>query len=155
MRVEALPAQLSDIDLLAPRMRASDRAEVMASHGHTPRQALEYSLATSTYAWTGWVGDQPVCMFGVTPISVLGGQGSPWLLGSDELCRWPKTFLRRCRPCVAAMLSVYPLLDNLVHDDNVVSKKWLRWLGFKLAPTAVELPGGKFRHFSMRGAGNV
>lgn len=149
MRVEIREARAEDIAPLAERMRPADRDEVWAAHGHTPEQALQVSLDASTMAWTGLVDGEPVCMFGVGPISILGGRGAPWLLGTDKIERWPRTFLRRCRRCVKAMLTVYPTLENFVDDRNEVSKRWLRWLGFEMGQT-VTLPNGTgFRYFRM------
>jgi len=151
MRVEIREARQEDIAALAERMREADRQEVQASHGHTADEALTSSLAASTVAWTGLINGEPICMFGVGPISILAGRGAPWMLGTDLIEKSPKTFLRRCRPCVSRMLSVYPYLENYVHEQNSVSIKWLRWLGFTLADEPVTLPNGaQFRHFEMR-----
>lgn len=156
MKVDILPAQQEDVARIAARMRAADRAEVAASHGHDPETALTASLAASTVAWTGWIDGEPVCMFGVGPIAILAGRGAPWLLGTDLVEVWPRAFLRRCRPCVARMLAVYPYLENFVDDRNEVSKKWLGWLGFTLAAEPVTLiSGAKFRHFEMQGVSSV
>lgn len=129
-------------------MRRADREEVLASSGHQPEESLVYSLKVSTAAWTGLIDDEPVCMFGVAPISVLAGRGAAWMLGTDTLERWPRTFLRRCRPCVEVMQAVYPKLENYVADGNALSKAWLKWLGFTLADSVVLLGGVPFRHFS-------
>lgn len=156
MKVEIREAVPGDIPALAAAMRQADRDEVKASHGHSAEEALASSLAASSRAWTGLIGGEPVCMFGVAAISVLAGRGAPWMLGTDRIDRWPRTFLRRCRPCVKAMLSVYPWLENYVAENNAVSRAWLKWLGFTLATEPVTLPNGvQFRHFEMREASDV
>lgn len=157
MRGEVRLATVEDIAPIAARMRAADRDEIAASHGHTPEQALSASLAGSTAAWTGLIDDEPACMFGVGPIAILAGRGAPWMLGAEVLDRMPRRFLRqeflpRCRESVQAMLAVYPMLENYVDDRNTASKKWLRYLGFALAAEPVMLPSGvNFRHFAMQG----
>lgn len=148
MKVEVRPASMDDIAVLAAGMRQADREEVLASSGHGPEESLAYSLQVSTVAWTGLISDEPVCMFGVAPISVLSGRGAVWMLGTDGIERWPRTFLRRCHPCVETMLAVYPTLENYVADGNALSKAWLEWLGFTLADSVVLLGGVPFRHFS-------
>lgn len=148
MRAEVRPATAEDIEALADRMRQADRDELAASHGHSPREALEKALAASTSAWVGVVDGLPVCMFGVAPASILSGRGVVWMLGAQELDSYPRTFLRRCRGCVDMMHRVYPRLENFVDDRNTTSKNWLRWLGFTLAEEAVTLRSGvQFRHF--------
>lgn len=153
MLVEIREATVDDIPALAAGMRQADRDEVEASHGHNAEEALTSSFAWSSRAWTGLINGEPVCMFGVGPISVLAGRGAPWMLGTTLVERWPRTFLRRCRPCVAAMLAVYPWLENYVDERNTLSQKWLAWLGFTLAAEPVTLTNGaRFRHFEMKGA---
>ncbi len=156
---EVRAASAEDIASVAARMRAADLAEIAASHGHTPEQALTSSLAGSTRAWTGTIDGTPVCMFGVGPIAILAGRGAPWMLGTEALESMPRKFIRQvfmpqCRRAVADMLAVYPMLENYVDDRNAVSKKWLRRRGFKCAAEPVMLPSGvQFRHFAMWGAG--
>lgn len=148
MNVEIRPARIEDVAAIADRLRQADRDEVMASHSHNAEEALRSSLEVSTAAWTGLIDDVPVCMFGVAPVAVLAGRGAPWLLGTDLIEQFPRTFLRRCRGCVARMLAVYPLLENFVHEGNTVSKQWLAWLGFELAEHPVTVIGGaQFRYF--------
>lgn len=131
-------------------MREADRLEVSLSCGLGPVDAVTRSLDASTHAWVGYYDARPVCVFGVAPLSVLGGIGSPWLLGTDELVRRPRQFLSRCRPYVAEMLSVYPLLVNHVHEGNAASKRWLSWLGFKLeAPAPYGVAGAMFHRFTL------
>lgn len=150
MRAEVRPATPEDVAPIAAAMRAADREEVRASHDHTAEQALAASLAASTAAWTGVIDGEPVCMFGVGPVSILGGTGAPWMLGTARLEQYPRTFLRRCRPCVAAMRAVYPMLANYVDDRNEVSKRWLAWLGFTFDDNPIVARSGvAFRKFSM------
>jgi hypothetical protein len=152
VRAEVREARGEDIPALAATMRPADVAEVAAAVGLGPEAALRASLAASTRAWTGLIDDVPVVMFGVGPASILSGLGRPWMLAAEALERHPVTFLRRCRPCVAAMLAVYPSLGNYVDDRNTVSKRWLGWLGFRLAEGTVKAASGvAFRHFSMEG----
>lgn len=132
MTVTVRAARLADIAYVAENMREADRAEVWASSHAMPGKALTESLRVSTAAWTGLYDDRPVCMFGVSPLNMVAGIGSPWLLGTDELLHRRAAFLRRCRPYVARMLRVYPKLVNHVDDRNEASKRWLRWLGFTL-----------------------
>lgn len=135
---------------VAFEMREADALEVRLAYGMGPVDAVMRSLDASTHAWVGYYDDRPVCVFGVAPLSVLGGIGSPWLLGTDDLVRRPAAFLRRCRPYVAEMLAVYPELVNHVHEGNTASKRWLSWLGFKLeAPAPYGVAGAMFHRFTL------
>lgn len=114
------------------QMRDADRAEVYAATGRDPQTALVESVLHSTVAWAGLIEEVPVAIFGVGPLNILSGLGSPWLLGSDELEKHSFELLRKSRPYVTEMHRSYPVLFNLVDQRNVVSQRWLRWLGFTL-----------------------
>lgn len=132
MSITVRAARLDDALVVAANIREADRAEVLASSHSTPERAISESLRVSTAAWVGYYDDRPVCVFGVAPLNLLAGIGSPWLLGTDDLAERPAGFLRRCRPYVRRMLRVYPTLVNHVDDRNEVSKRWLSWMGFTL-----------------------
>ncbi len=119
-------------------MRAPDREEIAAAVGMGPIRALADSLNRSVAAWTGLVDDsRPVCMFGVTPVDILAGVGSPWLLGTEDLPKCAVTFLKLNKSYVAKMLKLFPRLENYVDVRNVLSIRWLKWLGFKFDPEPV------------------
>jgi hypothetical protein len=130
------------------RMRDADRREVMAASGRMPEVALLESVRVSTECWAGMIDDRPIAIFGVGPLNILNGIGSPWMLGSDELVSHSFYLLRMSRPYIERMHRMYPVLFNLVDDRNVVSQRWLRWLGFRLYdPIAYGPFGVKFRPF--------
>lgn len=132
--IDVIPATVDHARALAPRMRAADRDEVWASGGFGPLAALERSLALSPLAWTGTVDGVPACMFGAASASLLGGEGVPWLLGSDLIERHQRAFLRRNREYVRQMQAAFPVLRNMVDARNMTSIRWLRWLGFTIGP---------------------
>ncbi|MGA7492372.1 MAG: hypothetical protein WB930_00130 [Syntrophobacteraceae bacterium] len=147
-----IPAHSDHIFWLANNMRAPDREEVAAAVGMGPYRALSDSLQRSAAAWTGMVNDEPVCMFGVTPVDILGGIGSPWLLGAEDLPKYAITFLKANKGYVLKMLGLFPYLQNYVDVRNEMSVKWLKWLGFKFDPEPVPygIWGLRFYRFHMR-----
>lgn len=148
MDVKIVPATQAHIEQILPHVRQSDRDEFLAASGWTARQVLECGLKTSTVVCAGLIDGEVVTIFGVAPASMIGGVGWPWLVGTDALAKHQKVFLRRCRHIVAAMLAIYPRLENYVDARNHVAKAWLHWLGFKLddaAPYGVQgLPFHQF-----------
>lgn len=151
MTPRIVAAQVEHVPLIAPLVREADRVELWAASRTTPFDALAYGVEHSTSAWTGFIGDDPVCMFGVVPASLLGGIGVPWMLGTDAIVRYQFTFLRGSRPCVDRMRSLYDSLANYVDDRNVVAQRWLRWLGFHLEHAEPHGPDGMpFRRFTWR-----
>ena len=147
-----VPAHTDHIFWLAENMRQADVDEVAAEGGRGPYAALRDSLNASAAAWTGLVNDEPVCVFGVSPTDILGGTGSPWLLGTDKVERYAVTFLRLNKKYVAKMLELFPHLVNYVDVRNETSIRWLRWLGFKLdsAPVPYGMFGMPFFRFEMK-----
>lgn len=127
-----VPAQWDHIGPIARGMREADRAEVMASSGLNPEEALTYSLQWSTLSWTALCDDTPFIMWGVTPFLHVPNTGSPWLLGTPLIERFPSFFLRNSRPYVSQMLEAYPTHINYVDVRNRLSVRWLQWCGYKL-----------------------
>ena len=133
----ALPEHIPPI---VADMREADRKEVWASHRHTPEGALLTSLVASTKAWTCLIEGQPAFMWGVAPKgSLLSSVGVPWLLGTKDIHRVNREFLRRSRAYVDLMQEGYARLENHVHAENTVSIRWLQWCGFTVEKDVPEL----------------
>ncbi|MFZ5692456.1 MAG: hypothetical protein ACOY5F_14500 [Pseudomonadota bacterium] len=130
-------------------MRQADRDEIAAGSGKSPREALAFSLRKSAQAWTAIIDGRPEVMFGVADLNILAGVGAPWLLGTDAIDLHFRQFLRRSVSWRDQLLGRYPVLRNFVDDRNVVSIRWLRWLGFKFSDP-IMFRGHPFRAFELR-----
>lgn len=145
-RIRILPATLAHVGPIATRMRMADRVEC-AALGHSPKQALRAGLASSSLAWTALVDGRAEAMFGLVVTSALGGEGRPWMLGSDAIYACPRAMLR-CGPgFIAAMFAVAPRLSNLVAADNVRAIRLLRRWGFTLDTETMMIGTVAFRLF--------
>lgn len=145
-----VPAERSHIQPIVEDVREADRRELWLQGRATPESALLGGLRRSSLAMTGMLDDTPVCMFGVTPYSILLGQGVPWMVGANGLRSWPaqRALLEMARPVVEAMHGTYPVLANAVHAENVSAMRWLSWLGFTLLEAVpVGVGGALFRPF--------
>ncbi len=134
MRAVLVPAQAEHIDAIAARARPQDVAELWAVCRTTPAEAMARGLATTANAYTALMDGRPVAMFGASPYSILGGMGTPWMIGTTDLRRWSaqKELLRVAAPAVARMQAEFPaLLFNVVDQRNRAAQRWLRWLGFQ------------------------
>lgn len=146
--IEIRPASFRDALTLV--LRRADREEVEALSGRNPREALVESVEQSSSAWTGLADGKLVCCFGVTPLTLIGVTGTPWLVGSDEIYNYRIHFLRRNHAYIAEMLWQFPILRNVVDARNTLSVRWLRRLGFRLGePTPMGLHGEPFIPFEM------
>lgn len=123
-------AHPDDAAYLAPRLRPEDKAEVRASSGRTPLEALTISFDLSDPVYTiCYSNADPVGMFGVVPTDE-PGVGAVWMLATPRIESMQFPFLRQCRKWIDHLNDLYPLLYNFVDGRNLVHMKWLRWMNF-------------------------
>lgn len=123
-------AYFSDCEVLADKMRESDKQEVWHSDGMSPLVALQTSYDASSECHTIISDDGDIIgMFGVAPSSI-NGCGAPWLLASEELRKCAREFIPQSKAWIETIHDDYDLLFNYVHAANTVSIRWLKWLGF-------------------------
>jgi ribosomal protein S18 acetylase RimI-like enzyme len=131
---------------IANRMRAIDRAECEA-FGHTAKQALRAGLLTSAKSWTAMVDDQPEAMFGVVETSLIGRQGTVWLLGTDEVYRHGRELVMWGPGMISRLSDSRLTLRNLVSSQNTQAIRLLKRWGFEVADHEQEIGGIMFRAF--------
>lgn len=146
------PTQPGDAAELFANLRPADLAECQA-YGHEDMAAsLEHCVQRSLLCWTGRVDGQLAAILGATPLDLLGGTGSPWMLGTPLLDRHARVLVRLTPEYIGRMLQVFPHLVNFVHARNRTSVRWLRRLGFTVHPAVpYGRPGELFHPFEMRG----
>lgn len=135
---------------LAGRLRLQDQAELTAS-GHTDFvRVLRYSVSSSSLCAAAEVDGRVHALFGASPLSLIGGIGAPWFLGSDAVLTHRRVLQRLAPGYISEMLQAFPHLINRVHADNTVSVRWLRRLGFTVHPPRVNAYGYLFHDFEMK-----
>ena len=149
VKIEFVRVEPEHVSFIAEFMRPADVAEVMASHGVTPMQALTEGVKVSTWVSTVIADGVPVAIVGLVKGStVISGVGRPWMLGTTDLFRIGKSLTKYSKLGLADMLEKCSLLENYVHADNKVSIRWLKVLGFKFdEPTPCGLNGEYFHRF--------
>lgn len=146
-----IKAEQAHIAEIAARCRPADVAELWASDRSTPAEALQKGLDTASAAWTGVVDGEPICMFGVTPWSILGAAGAPWMIGTTLIKPNARPFLKESRRALEAMKEPYDLLLNFVDARHHEAVRWLRWLGFTIQEPVPYGPDGMpFHPFEWR-----
>jgi hypothetical protein len=141
--ITRLAATGYDVHELMPRLREEDRAEVLAL-GFTPVDGLLQSIVGAQEAWTYRADRQIICMAGITPLSLIGRVGVPWLLGSELVLQHRRTFMMETRRMVAHWLTLFDVLRNVVDVRYEAAIRWLRWLHFKIGEP-FPLGNGTFR----------
>jgi hypothetical protein len=148
------PVQPGDTEELIAHLREADRLEVEASVGvDNVESTIHASVASSWQVWTARADGKLGCIFGVVPLSVLGGVGAPWLLGTDVMDANPRVVIRKSPKYIRPMIELFPHLMNVVDVRNKRSIQWLRWLGFRVhddAPVPYGPYGLPFFLFEMR-----
>ena len=145
------PTEPGDAARLSANLRPADLAECRA-YGRTENTAaIESSVRRSLLCWTGLVDGELAAIFGVAPVDLLGGIGSPWMLGTPVLDRHSRVLVAATPYYINRMLDAFPHLINCVHTKNHTSVRWLRRIGFTLHEAIpYGAPGETFYPFEMR-----
>lgn len=137
---------------ISSNLRDSDAREIWAMTPLPIAEALALAIRGSRRAWIWVVNGQVVCIFGVAPLSIISGSGSPWMVATPDIYKHRVAFLRGSRRWVRTMRSMYPLLWNCTAANNAAGIKWLQWLGFNVKEPE---PMGRFQEpfcrFEMEG----
>lgn len=146
-RSKVLPATTDDLRRILP-LRAGDEAEILAT-GRDPVEALYASYSASwPHVFTIHVDGVPAGVFGA-------GQGReqelgiPWMLGNERLLTIPKDLVREGRIWIDYLNDIYPRLENWVDENNRISVRWLKAMGFEFPGEFIFMPSGHvFRRFT-------
>lgn len=132
-------------------MRAADRAECEAL-GRTPKDALRNGLRCSLETYTAITEERPVAMLGVVPDSLLGGTGTAWMLGTDEIFAQGRALLTYGPLVIGMWLERFEELGNIVSVENDAAIRLLRRWGAEIGETPVTYRGVDFLPFVIRRA---
>lgn len=121
----------------------------MASAGKSPVAALAMSIRKSSHCWTVMIDGKPAAIWGVADLNVLGGVVAVWLLGTDAIERHPGAFARRSVAFKDQLFTRYKIMRNVVDARNLVSIRWLKWLGAEFSD-AFDIRGHAFMLFELR-----
>lgn len=144
-RLRAFKAE--DAEYIIQNMRSDDQQE-LAALGLSPSAGIELSVLHSHILLTGLDReDRPAFILGSAPL-LNGSNHLIWLLGTDAIEREPRTFLLHSKPALDMMFEITKAKTfcNYVWKANTIHIKWLKWLGFHLAPE-VEGPNKDFIFF--------
>jgi len=130
-------ARASDIDYIMSKGLRDQDARELEVLGVEARPSLEHGLKHSTECLTVVVNSAPCAMFGVVPHE--GKSGIIWLLGTEDLLKISRRFLRESKHWLDHITKDYELVGNVVHKGNTVSTRWLQWLGFTFLSEANDL----------------
>jgi hypothetical protein len=147
--LEIRPAVLDDAWPLAVGLRECDFEEAFAVAGPNIHATLRAAIRASDLCWTVTRNDKIVFVIGCARVS--DGLGSPWLMATSLVDRFPGALTKITKRQVAVMRESYPALVNYVDARNVASHRWLERIGFTVAaePEPFGLYGRPFHRFTM------
>jgi hypothetical protein len=148
-------ATKQDCQELHPRLRAEDIREMLATNpdGDTLEMLYE-SLEVSARSFAVMDDTGCIAIFGVR--SYLGN-GIPWMLASDNLFKnFSRQFIKQCKFYANRLVQDYEYSYNYIATTNVITQRWLTWLGFTInTAETVNYGGVDFHPFTFLRKSNV
>lgn len=138
-----------DIYALGPRLREEDKNEIIASGHKDGTDAIRTSFALSGLRFTVELNGLVVGMFGCVRDANSTGANA-WFLGSPELARMKKTFVKLTRVIFDMFLVEYTHIWNLVDARYAKSIRWLEASGAEFYPESLVINGMPFQGFVVR-----
>lgn len=150
------PLRDEDMRRLATRLRPMDQLEVASM---APDRPIADVLVTSARASVRtrasfWNGELVAC-WGIAPRLPSTDEGAPWLLATDAVDQPDvrRAFVAHGNSEMRRLTAGFRHLWNLVHRDNVVARRWLRFMGFEFSdPREYVFSGEPFVRFEMENA---
>ncbi|MAU02231.1 MAG: hypothetical protein CL608_34265 [Anaerolineaceae bacterium] len=135
--VEIRMADPTDAERVASNLRRADRREMDAvlGSGCDRAAALLYGIENSYYPFTACINGKPVSIFGAIPDPIHSYIGGVWMMGTDDMVKNKKLFIRHSRPALDEVFKPFRLLWNCVDKRNTVHIRWIRWMGFSFLRT--------------------
>lgn len=143
-------AVIEDAAQLAPRLRASDLAEIQALTDEDPTTVLRASVEGSRFVWAATYGGEVMLLLGTSDAP--DGSGCIWMMGAEGVNAQGGALTSIAVAHIDLVRKFYPALRNLVHAANTVSVRWIARLGFDVSPPAPHGPKGELFHaFALEG----
>jgi len=129
-REQVVPATREHINQMRGKFRESDEREARATGETNAYSCAVQVFHSSKKAWTGLLYGKPIVMFGGTDPDFVTGISRPWMFGTDDMRKAGLSVLRRTRKYMKELRDNADGLEARVHNDNITSMKWLKWIGF-------------------------
>lgn len=134
---------------LAFNMRSQDMIECALS-GKTPLESL---ITPFRYKRDGVQiyslldNNEVIAMFGAVSAVNKPNHASVWLLGSKKIKKYDYWIIKRTKKWVDYVSSKYKFVYNVIPKDNLVTIKWLKWIGFTFSDKEIIVKGVKVLYF--------
>ena len=123
-------ARLEDVPSLAANLREADIAEIRASSGSKPEDALRVGVRRGVAKVACLPDGTPAAIFGVVPMP--HQSGAIWMVATNQFKSVQRQFLRECQGELEKIGADYRLLFNFTDARNHVHHRWIKWMGFTI-----------------------
>jgi len=143
-------AHASDVAHVAAHLCAGEQITFRDLYGDAdPAERVGDTVRRSVECWAAVLNGEPLALFGVVRMSLLGGDGALWFLATDEAFRHPGALIRGGRKYVSELLTRFDSLGGRVDARHQSTVKWVRLLGFDVRPAEAE-SGVLFHRFEKK-----
>ena len=150
-RLQLSTPDAGDIAYVAQHMRTQDVHELRAMWGCDldVHAVLRQSVRSSQECWVAITPyGEPVAIFGLAPVSLLGGLACPWMLGTPSLEHYGRDVVLFGKRYARQWTLQYDQLFNYVDARNLRAIAWLRHSGYTVfAAEPRGLNGEPFHRF--------
>lgn len=140
MSIIAVPAQPEHAHAIMADLRECDRRELSLMSGNPVGHSLAASIAAGN-AFAAFESDELIGLYGAPQSGPL--KATPWMVATNGMYRVPQLVAQYNRKIVDEWRKDFDYLFNYVDRDNEVTKRWIKWLGFRLWPAR---PYGPYGH---------
>lgn len=147
--VSIISSQHEHAQYLQDKLRKEDLYECFI-HRVTPFMALHQPIKEKDgYVFTALFKDEPVAMFGVADVKndLDINAGTVWMLGSKELYKCQLSLTKTSKQIVDWLMTEYDMLENIVPAKNKKTINWLKFLGFTVKNTPINVNNYDCFHF--------
>jgi hypothetical protein len=128
-RLRFEPALPAHARVVAETMRERDKAEVIAGWGDPHAAILNALWHSPRYARTCFYGLEPLAIYGLSGLTILGDSAQVWCFGTTAIDRHPIVFARASRLALATLYRHASVLTNVVDATDAAAMRWLNFLG--------------------------
>lgn len=132
--LQVIPVTPEHVAELAAHMRPGDAAEVLASGGYSPLDAIEASIRVSQASMAVVMDGQLAAIFGVFDLPGQKDCALAWCLTSTVVDRKKMRFAIASQALLQYLFTRYTHIVNAIDARYEKALRWARWLGADVRP---------------------
>lgn len=141
------------IALMADNMREMDLLELRSMiPNRSTIDALRYCEKVSFEAWSGWIDDELLCIYGGTRTTAMTSVSGCWCIFTNRVQTKSGAYaaLKIVPSVLHELFAGYKRIYNYVYVGNTTTIRWLKRMGFVFLSNTITLNGHDFVEFEKR-----